>query len=237
MFSPAINPGGRETEKQLLLEYLHTKVGAHGFYVDVGANDPFEYSQSHMLEERGWDGMCIEPQPRFAAALRQTRKAMVVQKACGAPGCMGQKLPLTVLGATAALEPGRVFSTYHADDRFDVEMDTLDNILDEHGVGAVDFLSLDVDGYEPEVLMGFTATRYKPKLILIEDHLFNFRKHRALTTAGYKWVRRTGVNNWYVPVNESFAVSAFGRLQLFRKAYVGMPFRNLKRWLHILIGR
>lgn len=223
----------QDQEVELIREYL----GDQGFFVDVGANDPFQLSQSLVLEQAGWQGICIEPQPGYADALRRNRKATVVQKACGAPESKDKKLTLSVLGSNAALEPHRIFSAFDVLDRIEVEMDTLDNILDECQATRVDFLSLDVEGYEPEVLKGFDIQRWAPRLILCEDHLFNLDKHRALRDAGYKWVRRTQYNNWYVPQNALFPVSLFGKWQLFRKAYLGRPFRNMKKQLHQMRGK
>ena len=38
-----------------------------GYYVEVGANDPRERSQTWHLEQQGWTGVLIEPQPDLAA--------------------------------------------------------------------------------------------------------------------------------------------------------------------------
>jgi FkbM family methyltransferase len=220
-------------ESRLLLEYL----GPTGVFVDVGANDPVINSQSWALEQAGWTGVCVEPQPRYAQALRAQRRATVVQKACGAPGCTGQTMTLTVLGTNAALEPERVFTHYEAVERVDVELDTLDNIVSAAGLARIDFLSLDVEGYETEVLRGFDLARWQPRLVLCEDHWFDHDKRRALERAGYRWVRRTEYNDWYVPRSAPFPVSLRGRWQLFRKAWVGLPFRVAKRKLKGWLGR
>jgi len=48
-----------------------------GYYVEVGANDPRERSQTWHLEQQGWTGVLIEPQPDLAATLRAERKGKV----------------------------------------------------------------------------------------------------------------------------------------------------------------
>jgi len=48
-----------------------------GFFVEVGANDPRERSQTWHLEQAGWTGLLIEPQPDLAAKLRAMRSAKV----------------------------------------------------------------------------------------------------------------------------------------------------------------
>ena len=110
----------------------------------------------------------------------------------------------------------------------DVAVRTLHSIVEEAGLELIDLLSIDVEGFELEVLAGFPLDQWQPRLILMEDHVHNLSKHRYLTTHGYKLVRRTGVNAWYVPEKTDFLIDFYGRWQLFRKYVVGLPFRKLK---------
>jgi len=56
----------------------------------------------------------------------------------------------------------------------------------------------------------------------------NLDVHRALTAHGYKWMRRTGLNSWYVPADTAVEIGLFARWQFFRKHYLGVPFRHLR---------
>ena len=56
----------------------------------------------------------------------------------------------------------------------------------------------------------------------------NLAVHRCLTARGYKWMRRTGLNSWYVPADSAVEVGVFARWQFFRKHYLGVPFRHLR---------
>jgi hypothetical protein len=112
-----------------------------------------------------------------------------------------------------------------------VPIRTLDAILCEAGIGGIDLLSIDVEGTELDVLAGFTIERYRPRLILLEDDTRTRDKHGYMTARGYKLVRRTDLNNWYVPRDTAFPVSLFGRWQLLRKMYLGAPLRRWReRW-------
>jgi hypothetical protein len=48
-----------------------------GYFVEVGANEPRERSQTYHLEQAGWTGVLVEPQPALAALLRAQRSAKV----------------------------------------------------------------------------------------------------------------------------------------------------------------
>ena len=88
-------------------------------------------------------------------------------------------------------------------------MRTLDDILIEARAPAgFDFLSVDVEGHELEVLSGFDFARWRPRLILLEDHVGNLEKHRFLQAAGYRLIRRFENNGWYVPRDATVAVGA-----------------------------
>ena len=75
-----------------------------GYYVEVGANDPRERSQTWHLEQQGWTGVLIEPQPDLAATLRAERKGKVFAVACSSPVTAGQELPLHVAGPLSSLD-------------------------------------------------------------------------------------------------------------------------------------
>ena len=63
----------------------------------------------------------------------------------------------------------------------EVPIRTLDSILDEANAPArLDFLSIDVEGHEIDVLRGFDFARWNPRLILLEDHVADLAKHHFL---------------------------------------------------------
>ena len=66
-------PKGQLKENALVWEFFGRKTS--GFFVEVGANDPFLFSQTWMLEEKGWTGVLVEPLADCCAALRRYRSA------------------------------------------------------------------------------------------------------------------------------------------------------------------
>ncbi len=197
-----------------------------GYFVEVGANDPQALSQTWHLEQRGWSGILVEPQPDLAARLRERRKAQVYAVACSAPADAGKTMTLHLAGIHSSLDPALNISTELPAGAIEVPIRTLDDILMEAKAPApLDFVSIDVEGLELDVLAGFDLARWRPRLMLIEDLAMNLRLHRALRARGYKWVRRTGLNGWYVPQTSPMDAGLQGRLQFFRKHVLGLPFR------------
>jgi FkbM family methyltransferase len=200
-----------------------------GYFVEVGANHPTEGSQSGHLEQSGWTGVLVEPQPELAAFLVTSRKARVFASACSSPENAGQSLPLHVEGTRAALDRDRMWPGAKVDYVIVVPARTLDSILEEAEAPApIDLLSVSVEGHETEVLRGFDFSRWQPLLILVEDHVDNLRTHRYLKKNGYRLIRRLGHNCWYVPADESVNIASSDRWEILRKYYLALPFRMVR---------
>ena len=227
-------PQGRE--QALVREFFE---GARsGFFVEVGANRPRQESQTWHLEQLGWTGVLIEPQPDLADELRRVRAAKVFAVACSSPANAGRRMHLHVAGALSALDRERMAPGAQAERVIEVPVRTLDDVLIEAGAPAgFDFLSVDVEGHELEVLSGFDFARWRPRLVLLEDHVGSLAKHRFVQAAGYRLIRRVENNGWYVPRDAAVAAAPRERWEIVRKYYLGLPFRMARNASRVLRRR
>jgi FkbM family methyltransferase len=224
-------------EPEILSEFL--SFFGPGFFVDVGANEPKNGSQTWDLEQCGWTGVLIEPQPDLAQKLREQRAAKVYAVACSAPERSGTSMTLYLAGINTSLNPDySVPKMVPRNGAIDVPVKTLDEVLaDANAPAPLDFVAIDVESHEIDVLKGFDLDHWRPKLLLVEDIVLNLRLHRYLRSRKYKWVRRTAINSWYVPESATFSVSLFGRWQFARKYYLSTPLRHLRDVLRKLRTR
>jgi FkbM family methyltransferase len=215
-----------QAENQLKTEFFGPQ--RNGFFVEVGANQPQQGSQTWQFEQAGWRGVLVEPQPDLAERLRQSRRAQVVAAACSSPANAGRAMTLHVLGPHSSLNRGLAVTGVVAEAEIKVPVRTLDDILAEAGAPSpIDFVSIDVEGHEPDVLAGFDLARWRPRLLLVEDHVTDLATHRFLSRAGYRLIRRTGPNGWYVPQAAAPRVG-LGWWPLARKYYFALPIRKLR---------
>lgn len=216
-------------EQALLRQYFkHVTTGS---FVDVGANDPSNAVSRFLWGT--WHGIIVEPLPEQASKFRGVAGLVVAEVALtSAENAFDGSASFSVAGKQSTLMPDKLMDKSVIDHIVEVRTATLEQILIENKRPKIDFLSVDVEGAELEVLADFDLERYEVDLLLVEDWGRDFRLHRLLKKKGYKRVRRTGFNSWYVPINKVFPISILGRLQLFKKYVLGLPFRRLRKWRH-----
>ena len=143
-----------------------------GFYVDVGAGHPEIASVTKHFYDLGWHGINIEPRGDAIALLEEERpRDLNLQLAAGAfDGTIelhvveGDPDLSTIDGGDLEYLRERGFG-YSSET---VPVRTLDRLLDEHGVTTIDFLKIDVEGSEGDVLSGIDLTRWLPRVVVIE---------------------------------------------------------------------
>ena len=174
---------GQFNIEEKLMRYFGRR---RGIFIEAGAHDGLSQSNTYWLERmRGWKGLLVEPVPSMAALCRKNRpRAKVVNAALVAtPEIKSIKIAAVglygyVTGSFASQEheaehrrrgalTAGLSSAASVED-IEVRARTLESILDEVNLGSVDLFSLDVEGYEINVLRGMNMARYKPRYLLVE---------------------------------------------------------------------
>jgi FkbM family methyltransferase len=181
-----------------------------GFFVEVGAYDGIVLSNSYYFETIGWRGVLVEPDPDKAAMCRSNRAHSKVFE------CAAVASPAVKEVLFHAVENGQVYSTINMTDEHRrrlgeyglvfketrVAAQTLDSILAEAaGAHAIDFVTIDVEEGEMEVLRGFDIQRWRPGVVMVETNS-RFRSHeirRYFVERGYIFHYSIGINDVYVP--------------------------------------
>src|SRR5262249_15435671 len=157
----------------------------------------------------------------LAEELARSRRAKVFAVACSSRQNAGKRMRLHVAGPHSALDREAMAPGTQPERVIDVPVRALDDILVEAcAVAQFELLSIDVEGHELEVLSGLDLGRWRPRLVLIEDHVANLDRHRYLTKRGYRLLRRCENNGWYVPQNAAVTPGLQERWEILRKYYL-----------------
>jgi FkbM family methyltransferase len=143
-----------------------------GSYIDVGGGHPIADNVSFWFYERGWRGIVVEPQAELAglyARLRPRDAAVcgLVGRECGEADFHAVD---RLHGFSTTVEhfarQAKQFGVDYRTVRMPVV--TLARLCEQHDVGEIDFLKVDVEGGEADVLLGGDWRRYRPKVIVME---------------------------------------------------------------------
>lgn len=148
-----------------------------GVFVEAGANDGYTLSNTYYLERvRGWTGVLIEGIPELSEECRQLRKRSQVFNCALVDPDFGSDSVTMTFGDIFSLVTGSDSEVHQwiedliSDPSYEIQVParTLDEVLEEAGVSQVDFLSLDVEGFEAQALRGFDLDRWSTSWMLIE---------------------------------------------------------------------
>lgn len=179
-------PGNDELDRKLAT-YLPD---GPGFFVEAGAFDGFIASNTYYLERcRGWSGVLVEPIPvLYRQCVRQRPRSRVFNCALVSRDFGPTDITMLYGGCTSVVKDAwdyvltdgdarqsqREWSArgcrYEGEKPYEVTVParTLTSVLDEAAAPKIDFMSLDVEGHEAEVLKGLDFERYAPRFILLE---------------------------------------------------------------------
>jgi FkbM family methyltransferase len=164
----------QEGEDIILARYLYNR--EKGFYVDVGAHHPKRFSNTYLFYKRGWRGINIDPNPEAIVLLNKYRPRDInLQLGISTePG----KLKYFMFDEPAVNTFDEVRADWlqeNTDYRIiakeNIAVDRLDNVLNKYLTteGKIDFMSIDVEKYELNVVESNNWKNYRPTLLLVES--------------------------------------------------------------------
>ena len=179
-----------------------------GFYVDVGAGDGLEFSVTRLFYERGWSGINIEPVGATFAALQTARPRDVnLQVAVAAdeePRDFWVSSPHSGISSLYPPESDQLPDGFQLE-RTTIHCKPMRRILAEHAQGLqVDFMTIDVEGAEGEVIRSIDFESIRPTVLVVESVVpLTFEPSHedwesVLIDSGYVFATFDGINRFYV---------------------------------------
>lgn len=168
--------GSHSQYQQDLFALWHTRSARAGVFVEFGAADGTMHSNTKMLErDFGWTGILIEPHPDFYKIAKRMRKGSKVINGAVDPlyRAEGGHLSLVIAGQLSSIA-GYHNNDKHAESRsglpttkvpyINLNRTLIQNIPD----GKIDFMSIDTEGSELDIIKGFDFLQFDVSCICIE---------------------------------------------------------------------
>ena len=204
-YGPSKNSYG--PEEWIVRDFFQDK--RDGVFLDVGANHYQSTSNTFYLETvLNWSGVAVDALPEFAADYQKFRPRtkffafFVADKS-------NERAKMYVLEKNKQIGSGeKAFAEQHGDKakEIDVPTITLNDLLDSEKVTKIDYLSLDIELYEPKALQGFDVDRFHPQLVCVEAHpqvrqqiIDYFAKHHYVVVG--KYLRADPNNLYFTPMS------------------------------------
>lgn len=201
----------------------------NGVFIEIGANDGKTGSFTYNLAEIGWYGINFEPVPRIYNLCCENHKHHKNVKNINiAIGASRGEVNILDAGTLSSIDKDtiQVYSNtpqfarhiinnnkYHT-----IKVETLDYILEQNNVSNIDLLVLDVEGYEENVLKGFSIEKYSPSIFIIEigDQHPDFVNNKVMMDK-YKILRDYFKKNNYTLLVNDIVDNVYIHNDLFEK--------------------
>lgn len=190
-------------EDRYLLE--HFKDVSNGFFVDVGAYHPRQFSNTYLLYKRGWRGVNIDATPGSMTLFRILRPRDINRELVVSDS--DKPVRLAVWGTdsenTVSEAQADAARVHKGEPIFDREMQprTLTEILAAETAVPRNFeiLSVDVEGWDLQVLKSLDWNTYRPKVVLVEQYAGSVEE--LMVSELYKFISEKGYLfvAWYNP--------------------------------------
>ena len=205
-----IAKGGYSQYGQDVVVFDLLKNKKDGIFVDIGANDGTTFSNSLLFEESGWSGICVEPHPQMFDILKRNRKCNLVNACISGEDTAVEFL--VIEGGSNMLSGIQNFMDASDLERIDrdikssggskqiIEIESLSptTLLNRYAFKSIDFLSIDTEGCELQILQSINFTTIPISVISVENgtrtpDIFNF-----LTKRGFKLYKCVGCDEVYI---------------------------------------
>jgi FkbM family methyltransferase len=178
-----------------------------GFYVDIGAGDPVEYSVTKLFYDRGWSGINIEPGPAFSALAAERTRDVNLNLAVGPEEGVRDFWVSSPHSGISTFYPSAAVDVLPEGFRYErvaVESIPAWRVLEEHAADrSIDFMSIDVEGAEADVIRSINFDTTRPTVLVVEAITFGREPSHEVwesivLDADYLFAAFDGVNRFYV---------------------------------------
>lgn len=178
-------------------------------YLDLGAHDPTWLSNTYLFYRRGCRGVCVEPNPHSCRAIKRTRPKDICLT-CGVGVTASTSAPFFVMDpptlssfSKAFIDANLANPLYRLKETVSTPLLTTSEIIARHFPTPPNFVSVDLEGLDEQIILAWDFEKYRPELFCVETVAHHDRSKvdtitEAFTRAGYRVFADTYINTLYV---------------------------------------
>jgi len=166
--------------------------GYKGFYLDIGAYHPFAYNNTRWAYDLGWRGMNIDPNEKSIELFNIFRQDDININ-CGVSD-KNEELTYYIRKGAEGMNSfvDSESNTVSATSTKVMKVRNINEILEEHKIEKIDFVDIDVEGFDERIVCTFNWKKYEPKCVLIEmlgqgsiENVLQTSIHKKMKEEGY----------------------------------------------------
>lgn len=177
-----------------------------GFYIDIGAYHPQFNSNTKYFYDKGWYGINIEPNPSRISLFKQERKRDInLNVGIGVIKKMAifYEFDSTGFSTFSKKEADHLIKLgYKLRKKIKIQMQRLEEVMKKYVKSGIDFMTVDTEALDLEVLKSNNWKKYRPKLLCIEtldltDLLSSAKEDSSKKDAISKYLLRKGYEEYF----------------------------------------
>ena len=183
---------------------------SNGTFLEIGADDGIDKSNTFFFENIGWNGMCVEPSPLRFEQLRENRRCIcenvavsdrkrtekfmdIIEYGKGLSGIISRYDPRHLKRIRKELKNPKN-KGYRI---IDVECIPINELLEKHQMFRIDFCSIDTEGGELEILESIDMKRHQFDVVCVENNYKSTRIQDLMVSMGFEMVTRLDIDEVY----------------------------------------
>ena len=197
-------------QDKYLYDNFFSKKEGKGFFVDIGAHDGVDISNTYFYEKTlGWDGICVEPMPERFKNLKQNRNCLCIN------GCISDfegvenfiifpeytdmlsGLEKTFDENIKNIVDDKIKKNNHKSSVIQVNTFVLNDILKKNSIKNIDFIDIDTEGSELIILKTIDFDAFNIDFFLVENNKYDNSIKSFMKTKGYKLIEKLGCDELY----------------------------------------
>ncbi|CAC9606411.1 hypothetical protein [uncultured Gammaproteobacteria bacterium] len=194
--------------QDFILDKYFFKGKKKGFFCDVGGNHPLTGNNTKYFEDLGWRGVAFEPLPHMVELWTKQRKAKLFSIALSDNEGEGSFAVSEYSDGVLSFMKNTSLGALDKSEIYDIKVRTrlFKDVMSEENITHIDYLSLDVEGHEMNVLKGIDFNKVRIDVLTIENH----------SLYGDDNIRNMMINNGYI---------FWGRVMNLDDIYVHMDYK------------